>query len=108
MFCFCALNEVQRKLKLTITATNRWGQIHLLEAVTFVVPVETQDAEILAERVVPRLQHSNSAIVLMAVRVILYLTNYVSSEEKLAHLYKKLGPPMGSIFLIIVKTESTN
>jgi AP-2 complex subunit beta-1 len=79
-------------------ATYRWGQVHLLEAVTFVVPAECQDAEILAERVIPRLQHSNSAIVLMAVRVILYLTNYISSEEKLTHFYKKLGPPMGMLY----------
>ena len=97
-----------QKYSTNHTARNRWGQVHLLEAITFVVPAECQDAEILAERVVPRLQHSNSAIVLMAVRVILYLSNYVSSEEKLTHLYKKLGPPMGEPFNLLMKIESAN
>jgi len=58
-------------------------------------PQESADAELLAERIVPRLQHANSAVVLSAVRAILYLINYVQKEEVSSNLLKKLGPPLG-------------
>jgi len=61
----------------------------------FHVPQTNQDAELLAERIVPRLQHANAAVVLTSVKVIIYLMNYINNEEVINNLYKKLGPPMG-------------
>ena len=61
------------------------------------IPQTSEDAELLADRISPRLQHSNSAIVLMSVRIILYLMNYISKQLVIDNLYKKLGPPLGNL-----------
>ncbi|KAI9199673.1 AP-2 complex subunit beta-like protein [Polychytrium aggregatum] len=82
------------KLLTAINECSEWGQAYILEGIMYVVPQEPGDAELLAERVVPRLQHSNSAVVLTAVRVIIYLMNYIAKDDVVDQLYKKLGPPL--------------
>jgi vesicle coat complex subunit len=80
----------------------RWGQTYILESLMFVVPQEPGDAEMLAERIAPRLQHANSAVVLTAVKVIVYLMNYMSKEEDISNMCKKLSPPLGRLRLTTV------
>ena len=55
----------------------RWGQIYILEALMFMVPSDSGDAEMIAERITSRLQHTNSAVVLTTVKVILYMLNFI-------------------------------
>lgn len=57
------------------------------------------DAEQLAERVSVRLQHANSAVVLTTIKVILYLMNYMEDESFIKSLERKLGPPLGELYL---------
>lgn len=58
------------------------------------VPQESGEALLLAERISPRLSHSNSAVVLTCIRVILYLMNYIAEEKQIAALCRKLSPPL--------------
>ena len=58
------------------------------------VPQDTSEALLLAERVTPRLSHSNSAVVLTCTRVILYLMNYIADEKQISGLCRKLSPPL--------------
>lgn len=58
------------------------------------VPQECSEATIMAERISPRLQHSNSAVVLTCIRVILYLMNYISDPKEISALCRKLSPPL--------------
>jgi len=58
-------------------------------------PQNRGDAELIAERIAPRLQHANSGVVLTTIKVILYLTNYMVKEEDEISLCKKLSPPLG-------------
>lgn len=62
----------------------------------YYVPEEQEDAELLAERISIRLQHSNSAVVLTTVKVILYLMNYMGSQEIVETMCRKLSPPLGA------------
>lgn len=48
----------------------------------------------LAERVSPRLSHSNSSVVLTCTRVLLYLCNYIEDEKQVTALCRKLSPPL--------------
>lgn len=75
---------------------SRWGQTYILEALMYYVPEEQEDAELLAERISIRLQHSNSAVVLTTVKVIMYLMNYMGSKEIVEAMCKKLSPPLGA------------
>lgn len=76
---------------LTIT---RWGQTYILESLMAYVPQDSGEALLLAERIAPRLSHSNSAVVLTCIRVILYLMNYVGDEKQISSLSRKLSPPL--------------
>ena len=58
------------------------------------VPQDTSESLLLAERIVPRLSHSNSAVVLTCTRVILYLMNYIADEKQISGLCRKLSPPL--------------
>ncbi|KAI9710258.1 MAG: hypothetical protein M1820_002751 [Bogoriella megaspora] len=73
---------------------SEWGQTYILEAMMNYVPQDTQEAILLAERISPRLSHSNSAVVLTCVRVIMYLLNYISDEKIVGNLCAKLSPPL--------------
>jgi vesicle coat complex subunit len=72
----------------------RWGQTYILEALMSYVPQDTAEALLLAERISPRLSHSNSAVVLTCIRVILYLMNYIADEKQISALCRKLSPPL--------------
>ncbi|KAK4999071.1 hypothetical protein LTR66_001818 [Elasticomyces elasticus] len=73
---------------------SEWGQTYVLEAMMNFVPQDTIEAGLLAERIAPRLSHTNSAVVLTCIRVILYLLNYISDEKVIASLCNKLSPPL--------------
>lgn len=72
----------------------------------FVVPQEPGDAEMLAERIAPRLQHANSAVVLTAVKVIVYLMNYMSKDEDISNMCKKLSPPLGKSAIQVIHNSA--
>ena len=72
----------------------RWGQTYILEALMSYVPQESGEALLLAERIAPRLSHSNSAVVLTSIRVVLYLMNYISDQKQISALCRKLSPPL--------------
>ena len=72
----------------------RWGQTYILEALMSYVPQQSGDALLLAERIAPRLSHSNSAVVLTCIRVILYLMNYIADQKQISALCRKLSPPL--------------
>lgn len=61
---------------------------------TSYVPQDCAEAELLAERIAPRLSHSNSAVVLTAIRVLLYLFNYIANGKVIDSLCNKLSPPL--------------
>ncbi|PGH13679.1 hypothetical protein AJ79_03528 [Helicocarpus griseus UAMH5409] len=73
---------------------SEWGQTYVLEALMAYVPRESSEALLLAERIAPRLSHSNSAVVLTSIRVILYLMNYISDQRQITSLSRKLSPPL--------------
>ena len=58
------------------------------------VPQDSAEASLLAERIMPRLSHSNSAVVLTCVRVVIYLMNYIADGKLITSLCRKLSPPL--------------
>ena len=58
------------------------------------VPQDTKEAALLAERILPRLSHTNSAVALTCIRVLLYLFNYISDERLIDSICTKLSPPL--------------
>jgi AP-1 complex subunit beta-1 len=46
----------------------RWGQVFILNSLSKYTPADSREAESISERVAPRLNHANSAVVLAAVK----------------------------------------
>ena len=82
-----------QKLAGLLSRSSEWSQVYILEALLNFVPQTQHEASGLTEHVVPRLQHGNSAVVLAAVRLLIYLANYMQGDE-VEMLYTKLGPPL--------------
>ena len=57
-------------------------------------PQDTAEASLLAERILPRLSHANSSVVLTCIRVVMYLMNYMSDQKLITSLCRKLSPPL--------------
>ena len=72
----------------------RWGQTYILESLMSYAPQDCNEALLLAERITPRLSHSNSAVALTCIRVILYFMNYIADEKAISSLCRKLSPPL--------------
>lgn len=64
----------------------------------------------MAERVIVQLQHANSAVVLTAIKALLYLMNYMDDRRLMEYICKKMGPPLGMYFYLVFRivTQSTN
>jgi vesicle coat complex subunit len=52
-----------------LTYFNRWGQIAILTAIADYKVSNGKEAESICDRVMPRLQHANGAVVLSAIKV---------------------------------------
>jgi AP-1 complex subunit beta-1 len=70
-----------------------WGQVFILDSLATYTPTDPKEAELLVERVTPRLQHANAAVVLAAVKVILKNMTYMDPAA-VAPLQRKLAGPL--------------
>jgi Adaptin N terminal region len=70
------------------------GQVFILDSLSNYTPLDGREAEGIIERVAPRLQHANSAVVMSAVRVILKYMDEITNQDTLRIFSKKLTPPL--------------
>jgi AP-1 complex subunit beta-1 len=83
-----------KKLLAAVNECTEWGQVFILNALANYQPRTAREAEEICERVSPRLQHANSAVVLAAAKVIMRYMDLITSREALRALFKKMGPPL--------------
>ncbi|KAB5564526.1 hypothetical protein DKX38_004580 [Salix brachista] len=72
----------------------RWGQVFILDALSRYKAADALEAENIVERVTPRLQHANCAVVLSAVKMILQQMEMITSTDVVRNLCKKMAPPL--------------
>ncbi|ORY83626.1 adaptin N terminal region-domain-containing protein [Protomyces lactucae-debilis] len=82
------------KLVAALNECSEWSQTYILEALMSYIPQTPGDAEVIAERVSPRLQHANASVVLTVIKLLLYLTNYMPDAEEVQLLCRKMSPPL--------------
>ena len=68
---FTITSSFLQKLLAALNECNEWGQVFILDALASYSPRDAREAEVIIERVTPRLQHANSAVVMSAVKVIM-------------------------------------
>lgn len=86
--------SVLQKLLAALNECTEWGQIFILDSLSKYVPADSREAEGIIERITPRLQHANSAVVMSAVKSILHFFEDVTNEDMIRIIYKKLAPPL--------------
>ena len=82
------------KLLTALNECTEWGQIFILDSLAVYNPKDQRELQNVCERVSPRLQHVNAAVVLSAVKVLLRLMESLEDAEIRASLTKKLAPPL--------------
>ncbi|ODQ81779.1 hypothetical protein BABINDRAFT_58443 [Babjeviella inositovora NRRL Y-12698] len=87
-----------RNLLTVLHRCNEWSQCYIISALTAYVPQLADDALFVVEKLVPLLRHANTAIVLNALKCIIYLSNYVEDiTDAMPVLPKRLGNAMVSL-----------
>ncbi|XP_022157680.1 beta-adaptin-like protein B [Momordica charantia] len=82
------------KLLTALNECTEWGQVFILDALSRYKAEDAREAENIVERVTPRLQHANCAVVLSAVKMILQQMELISSTDVVRNLCKKMAPPL--------------
>ena len=82
------------KLLTVLNEASEWGQIYILDALATYLPSKVEEAEMMVDRVKPRLQHANSAVVLSSVKVMVKCLDQLDDNAKIASICKALGPPL--------------
>nr|XP_043627939.1 beta-adaptin-like protein B [Erigeron canadensis] len=82
------------KLLTALNECTEWGQVFILDALSKYKAADAREAENIVERVTPRLQHANSAVVLSAVKMILQQMELITSPDVIRNLCKKMAPPL--------------
>ncbi|TYZ67229.1 hypothetical protein PybrP1_005988 [[Pythium] brassicae (nom. inval.)] len=91
---FKITKSVLQKLLAALNECNEWGQVFVLDALATYAPADSREAEGIIERVTPRLQHANSAVVLSAVKVIMKFLEKVADADTERSLSRKMAPPL--------------
>jgi AP-1 complex subunit beta-1 len=90
---------VLQKLLAALNECTEWGQVFILDSLAKYTPADGREAEGIIERVTPRLQHANSAVVMSAVKVILSYMELMGGSSNIRSdairaLTRKLAPPL--------------
>ena len=88
---------VLQKLLAALNECTEWGQVFILDSLADYTPQDESEAESIIERVVPRLKHANSAVVLSAVKVIMQYMEVIPSADAIRALCRKMAPPLVSL-----------
>ncbi len=64
-------SAVLQKLLAALNECTEWGQVFILDSLGRYTPADAREAESIIERVLPRLNHQNPAVVLSAVKIVM-------------------------------------
>ncbi|WZZ75942.1 hypothetical protein YC2023_087312 [Brassica napus] len=82
------------KLLTALNECTEWGQVFILDSLSRYKAADPREAENIVERVTPRLQHANCAVVLSAVKMILQQMELITSTDVIRNLCKKMASPL--------------
>ncbi|KAL0246847.1 hypothetical protein GEMRC1_008053 [Eukaryota sp. GEM-RC1] len=88
--------SVVMSLLTAMDSCTEWGQISLIDVIREYDPGSKEEAETLCERLMPRLQHRNSALVLGTVKLLLKYSKLLHRAEAL-NIERRITPPLISL-----------
>ncbi|EPB81371.1 hypothetical protein HMPREF1544_11920 [Mucor circinelloides 1006PhL] len=93
-YTFKVNENMANKLLLALNECTEWGQIAILNAMVDYKPHDSKEAEAICDRVLPRLQHANGAVVLSAVKILLINMRFIKEQDPISMFCKKMAPPL--------------
>ena len=90
---FKITSSTLHKLLTALNECTEWGQVFILDSLARYEP-SPSEAEDIVERVSPRLQHANSAVVMSAIRVVMKFLEFITDDGTRRTLSRKLAPPL--------------
>eukprot|EP00949_MAST-11_sp_MAST-11-sp1_P004386 g4386.t1 len=91
---FKVTSSILQKLLAALNECNEWGQVFILDSLAQYTPGDEREAEGIIERVTPRLQHANAAVVMSAVKVVMRYMDVIDNSDTARMLSRKLAPPL--------------
>ena len=85
------------QLLIALPDSSEWSRVYLLDFLATHTPSKFQDVEEVISRVVPQLSHTNSAVVLSSIRVLIRYMDMVTDPEKIKGLCRKITPALVSL-----------
>jgi len=73
---------------------NEWCQIYLLEGISRYQPTIQDEINEIIERVLPFVSHSNSGVVLAAIKILIKILDLVDSPDTIRSVCKKITPSL--------------
>lgn len=102
-FAFALTKQHCQVLISRLEQANEWGKLYIINALMGYVPQLGDEAIDLIEAVMPWLSHENTAVVLNAIKIIVYLNNYAS--EQLVLLALPTLPKRIGLLLVALLTK---
>eukprot|EP00668_Euglena_longa_P042073 GGOE01055472.1.p1 GENE.GGOE01055472.1~~GGOE01055472.1.p1 ORF type:complete len:946 (+),score=260.33 GGOE01055472.1:23-2839(+) len=91
-------------LLTALNEASEWGQVYILEGLSGYTAKTQEEADLIAERIIPRLQHGNAAVVLAGVKLLVqYLETWgkrapaETRQETIRKFCSKMAPPLVSL-----------
>ncbi|KAI7861905.1 adaptin N terminal region-domain-containing protein [Spinellus fusiger] len=91
---FVINSSTLNKLLHALNECTEWGQIAILTALANYKVSGAKEAEGICERVLPRLQHANGAVVLAAIKVLMISMRHVKEDTLIKGFCRKMAPPL--------------
>eukprot|EP01028_Stygiella_incarcerata_P006880 TRINITY_DN27_c0_g1_i1.p1 TRINITY_DN27_c0_g1~~TRINITY_DN27_c0_g1_i1.p1 ORF type:complete len:903 (-),score=245.01 TRINITY_DN27_c0_g1_i1:190-2898(-) len=91
---FRITEDICHKLLSAVNECTEWGQVFILDSLVMYETRSGEESKEICERVAPRLQHANPAVVLSAVKVILKFVDRTDSEDFQRVMFRKMAPPL--------------
>lgn len=99
-------SHIINKLLTALNECTEWGQIFILDAISSYCPEDEREAGTVCDRVIPRLAHANSAVVLSAIKVIMKLIDMLdTNSDQVSILIKKMSPPLVTLLSADSETQ---
>ena len=85
------------RLLVALPDSSEWSRVYILDFLATHVPTSFHEVEDVVGRVVPQLSHSNSAVVLSSIRVLIRYMDMLTDPEKIRSLCRKITPALVSL-----------
>jgi vesicle coat complex subunit len=96
--------QLLSRILVAINECMEWAQVFILDFLSKYSPKDEKEAEMyinhllrIIDRVIPRLSHINPSVVFSSIRLIVRYLDFLSNEDLIKNLIKKLAPSIVSV-----------